>query len=100
MVFDHDGAVVSVAQIEHEQIFPRAGWVEHDAEEIWRNTREVVARAQARKDLPAHDFVAVGITNQRETTLVWEKATGKPVYNATFWQDTPTGRISQHLRAL
>jgi glycerol kinase len=97
MVFDHDGAVVSVAQIEHEQIFPRAGWVEHDAEEIWRNTREVVARALASKDLQASDFVAVGITNQRETTLVWEKATGKPVYNAIVWQDTRTERICQQL---
>jgi glycerol kinase len=100
MVFDHDGAVVSVAQLEHEQIFPRAGWVEHDAEEIWRNTREVVARALASKDLAANDFVAIGITNQRETTLVWEKATGKPVYNAIVWQDTRTERICQQLGEL
>ena len=100
MVFDHDGAVVSVAQLEHEQIFPRAGWVEHDAEEIWTNTREVVARALASADLNAEDIAAVGITNQRETTLVWDKNTGKPVYNAIVWQDTRTDRICQQLADL
>jgi glycerol kinase len=100
MVFDHDGAVVSVAQLEHEQIFPRAGWVEHDAEEIWTNTREGVARALASADLNAEDIAAVGITNQRETTLVWDKNTGKPVYNAIVWQDTRTDRICQQLADL
>jgi glycerol kinase len=100
MVFDHDGAVVAVAQLEHQQIFPRAGWVEHDAEEIWSNTREVVARALASADLNAEDMAAVGITNQRETTLVWDKTTGKPVYNAIVWQDTRTDRICQQLADL
>jgi glycerol kinase len=100
MVFDHDGAVVSVAQLEHQQIFPRAGWVEHDAEEIWTNTREVVARALASADLTAEDMAAVGITNQRETTLVWDRTTGKPVYNAIVWQDTRTDRICQQLADL
>ena len=100
MVFDHDGAVVSVAQLEHQQIFPRAGWVEHDATEIWNNTREVVARALASADLNAEDMAAVGITNQRETTLVWDKTTGEPVYNAIVWQDTRTDRICQQLGEL
>src|SRR4051812_33202602 len=97
MVFDHDGAVVSVAQLEHQQIFPRAGWVEHDAAEIWTNTREVVARALASADLTADDMAAVGITNQRETTLVWDRTTGEPVYNAIVWQDTRTDRLVDEL---
>jgi glycerol kinase len=100
MVFDHDGAVVSVAQLEHQQIFPRAGWVEHDAMEIWTNTREVVARALASSDLSPEDIQAIGITNQRETTLVWDKTTGRPVYNAIVWQDTRTDRICQQLAEL
>jgi glycerol kinase len=100
MIFDHDGAVASVAQIEHQQIFPRAGWVEHDAAEIWTNTREVVARALASADLSADDVQVIGITNQRETTLVWDKTTGKPVYNAIVWQDTRTERICQQLGEL
>src|SRR3954451_3632764 len=100
MIFDHDGAVASVAQLEHQQIFPRAGWVEHDATEIWTNTREVTARALASADLTAEDMAAVGITNQRETTLVWDKTTGQPVYNAIVWQDTRTERICQQLGEL
>jgi len=100
MIFDHDGAVASVAQLEHQQIFPRAGWVEHDAAEIWTNTREVVARALASADLSAEDVQVIGITNQRETTLVWDKTTGKPVYNAIVWQDTRTERICQQLGEL
>ena len=97
MIFDHSGRVVAVDQLEHQQIFPRAGWVEHDATEIWTNTREVVARALASADLTAGDMAAVGITNQRETTLVWDKTTGEPVYNAIVWQDTRTDRICQEL---
>ena len=93
MVFDHSGKVVSTGQLEHEQIFPRAGWVEHDPEEIWRNTREVIGQALSRADITRHDIAAVGITNQRETTVVWERATGKPVYNAIVWQDTRTQSI-------
>jgi glycerol kinase len=100
MIFSHDGRVVSVDQKEHEQIFPRAGWVEHDPEEVWRNTREVAAGAVAKADLHVSDIVAVGITNQRETAVVWEKSTGKPVYNAIVWQDTRTDKIVDALGAL
>ena len=100
MIFSHAGEVVSVAQKEHEQIFPKAGWVEHDPEEVWRNTREVAAGALAKADLQAKDIVAVGITNQRETAVVWDKTTGKPVYNAIVWQDTRTDKICAELEAL
>jgi glycerol kinase len=100
MVFSHDGRVVSVDQKEHEQIFPKAGWVEHDPEEVWRNTREVAAGAVAKADLHVSDIAAVGITNQRETAVVWEKSTGKPVYNAIVWQDTRTDKIVDQLGAL
>jgi len=100
MIFGHDGRVVSVDQKEHEQIFPKAGWVEHDPEEIWRNTREVTAGALAKGDLHAADIAAVGITNQRETAVVWDRTTGKPVYNAIVWQDTRTDRIINDLGAL
>ncbi|MFI5606258.1 glycerol kinase GlpK [Amycolatopsis sp. NPDC051903] len=93
MIFDHSGHVVASDQREHEQIFPKAGWVEHNAEEIWENTRAVAGGALAKADLHTRDVVAVGITNQRETTLVWDKKTGKPVYNAIVWQDTRTDRI-------
>ena len=97
MIFNRDGRVVNVDQKEHEQIFPRAGWVEHDATEIWDNTREVVAGALAKADLNAADIAAVGITNQRETALVWDKTTGEPVYNAIVWQDTRTDAICKQL---
>ncbi|MFD9740734.1 glycerol kinase GlpK [Umezawaea sp. NPDC059074] len=100
MIFDHSGRVVSVDQKEHEQIFPKAGWVEHDPEEVWSNTRQVAAGALAKADLTTSDVVAVGITNQRETAVVWDKTTGKPVYNAIVWQDTRTDRICQELEAL
>ncbi|GGF93779.1 glycerol kinase [Rhodococcoides trifolii] len=93
MIFDHKGTVVAVDQKEHQQIFPQAGWVEHDAVEIWENVRSVTAAALAKADLRPSDIAAVGITNQRETALVWERATGKPVYNAIVWQDTRTDRI-------
>ncbi|WP_086849768.1 glycerol kinase GlpK [Amycolatopsis kentuckyensis] len=97
MIFNHEGRVVSVDQREHEQIFPRAGWVEHNAEEIWENTRRVAAGALAKADITAKDIAAVGITNQRETALVWDKTTGKPVYNAIVWQDTRTDKIVTEL---
>ncbi|APU17401.1 MULTISPECIES: glycerol kinase GlpK [Actinoalloteichus] len=100
MIFDHAGRVVAVDQREHEQIFPKAGWVEHDPEEIWRNTRQVCAGALANGDLVEADIAAVGITNQRETTVVWDRKTGKPVYNAIVWQDTRTNRIIEQLGAL
>jgi glycerol kinase len=92
MVFDRSGRIVSVAQKEHEQIFPRAGWVEHDALEIWRRTQEVIAEALEKRGLQASDLAAIGITNQRETTVVWERKTGRPVSNAIVWQDT---RVAQ-----
>ena len=100
IVFDHSGHIVESGQLEHEQIFPRAGWVEHDAEEIWKNTREVVGLALTRANLTYKDIAAVGITNQRETTVVWDKTTGKPVYNAIVWQDTRTQKIAEELGAL
>ncbi|MGB3772121.1 MAG: glycerol kinase GlpK [Rhodococcus sp. (in: high G+C Gram-positive bacteria)] len=93
MIFDHKGTVVASDQKEHQQIFPQAGWVEHDGVEIWNNVRSVSAGALAAADLTPTDIAAVGITNQRETALVWERATGKPVYNAIVWQDTRTDRI-------
>jgi glycerol kinase len=99
IVFDHAGTVVSVGQLEHTQIFPRAGWVEHDPMEIWRNTREVIGVALGKANLTRHDLAAVGITNQRETTVVWDKQTGKPVYNAIVWQDTRTQDIVDRLAA-
>jgi glycerol kinase len=97
MIFNRDGRVVNVAQKEHEQIFPRAGWVEHDATEIWSNTREVTADVLAKADLKPSDIAAVGITNQRETALVWDRTTGEPVYNAIVWQDTRTDAICRQL---
>ncbi|MGN7968490.1 glycerol kinase GlpK [Microbacterium sp. 22296] len=97
MIFDKSGSVVSVGQKEHEQIFPRAGWVEHDPLEIWRNTQEVIGLALSRADITRHDIAAVGITNQRETAVVWDKNTGKPVYNAIVWQDTRTQSIVDRL---
>ncbi|GAA4620173.1 glycerol kinase GlpK [Saccharopolyspora hordei] len=97
MIFDHSGRVVAVDQMEHRQIFPKAGWVEHDPAEIWTNTRQVCAGALAKADLVSSDIAAVGITNQRETAVVWEKATGKPVYNAIVWQDTRTDEIVNQL---
>ncbi|MDO5083335.1 glycerol kinase [Arachnia propionica] len=97
IIFDHAGRIVSVGQKEHEQIFPRAGWVEHDAIEIWENVREVVAQALAKAELNKENLAAVGITNQRETTLVWDRTTGEPVYNAIVWQDTRTQRIVDEL---
>ncbi|HUQ55983.1 glycerol kinase GlpK [Lentzea sp.] len=97
MIFDHSGRVVSVDQKEHEQIFPKAGWVEHDPMEIWQNARQVAAGALAKADLSTSDVVAVGITNQRETALVWDRNTGEPVYNAIVWQDTRTDKIVTEL---
>ena len=88
MVFDKSGRIVSVAQKEHEQIFPKPGWVEHDALEILRRTEEVIAEALEKRGLRASDLAAIGITNQRETTVVWSRKTGRPVCNAIVWQDT------------
>jgi glycerol kinase len=99
IIFDRSGTIVSSGQQEHEQIFPHAGWVEHDPVEIWRNVREVIGRALAKADLTRHEIAAVGITNQRETAVVWNKKTGKPVYNAIVWQDVRTQDIVDQLAA-
>jgi glycerol kinase len=99
MIFDHRGQVVAIEQKEHEQIFPRPGWVEHDANEIWQRSQEVIAGALRKAGLSATDLAAVGITNQRETTVVWERSTGRPVHNAIVWQDTRTDRICNDLAA-
>jgi len=93
IVFDRQGQIVSLAQKEHKQIYPQPGWVEHNPEEIWRNTLEVVALARIKAKLSTQDIVAVGITNQRETTVVWNRRTGKPYHNAIVWQDTRTGDL-------
>ncbi|TDE91680.1 glycerol kinase [Occultella glacieicola] len=97
IIFNHSGQIVESGQLEHEQIFPKAGWVEHDALEIWKNVREVVALALTRANLTHRDIAAVGITNQRETAVVWDKNTGEPVYNAIVWQDTRTQKIVEEL---
>ncbi|RKW71175.1 glycerol kinase GlpK [Galactobacter caseinivorans] len=97
IVFDHEGQIVSVGQLEHEQIFPQAGWVEHNPAEIWNNTREAIGQALSKASLTRHDIQAVGITNQRETAVVWDKNTGEPVYNAIVWQDTRTQNIVDEL---
>ena len=97
IVFDHSGSIVSSGQMEHEQIFPQAGWVEHNPAEIWNNTREVIGSALSKANLTRHDIAAVGITNQRETAVVWDKTTGEPVYNAIVWQDTRTQPIVDEL---
>ena len=88
IIFDRSGRIVSVAQREHEQIYPRPGWVEHDPEEIWRRTQEVIAEAMQQRALTPRDLAAIGITNQRETTVLWDRKTGRPLYNALVWQDT------------
>ncbi|WP_104179781.1 glycerol kinase GlpK [Arthrobacter sp. B0490] len=97
IVFDHKGDIVSSGQKEHEQIFPKAGWVEHDPAEIWNNTREVIGNALSKANLTRHDIAAVGITNQRETAVVWDRTTGQAVYNAIVWQDTRTQNIVDEL---
>src|SRR5205814_7436715 len=90
IVFDKNGSIISVAQKEFTQIFPQPGWVEHDANEIWSTQLGVAAEAISKAGLTVENIAAIGITNQRETTVVWERATGKPVYNAIVWQDRRT----------
>jgi glycerol kinase len=99
MVFDHGGQVVAEAYEKHEQIYPEPGWVEHDPAEIWANTRTVVSRALREASLDPEQLAGVGITNQRETTLIWDGETGKPVYNALVWQDRRTTDRVEELRA-
>ncbi len=97
MVFDHGGNEVGRHQLEHEQILPRAGWVEHSPVEIWERTRSVIQTTMITLGLAASDLAALGVTNQRETTVVWNKKTGRPYYNAIVWQDTRTDRIASAL---
>src|SRR5271165_3373610 len=91
LVFDRGGRIVASAQKEHQQIYPQPGWVEHDPEEIWLRTREVIAEAMAQRGLKPADLAALGITNQRETAVVWDRKTGEPVAKAIVWQDTRVG---------
>ncbi|MCP4423951.1 MAG: glycerol kinase, partial [Chloroflexi bacterium] len=97
MLFNHAGQPVSSHQLEHEQIYLKPGWVEHDALEIWARTQDVVMRAMKKVNVSARDIAAIGITNQRETTLVWDKTTGQPYHNAIVWQDTRTDKICNQL---
>jgi glycerol kinase len=97
MIFDHGGNVIGLHQLEHEQILPQAGWVEHNPAEIWERTSAVIQTALTKANLHASDLAAVGITNQRETSVVWNKKTGRPYYNAIVWQDTRTDRIASAL---
>ncbi|WP_052664515.1 glycerol kinase GlpK [Nitriliruptor alkaliphilus] len=97
MIFDHGGNEVGRHQLEHEQILPRAGWVEHNPVEIWERTSAVIQTAMNAQGLLASDLAALGITNQRETTVVWDRRTGRPYYNAIVWQDTRTDRIASKL---
>src|SRR5215210_5719545 len=97
MIFDHSGNEVGRHQLEHEQILPQSGWVEHDPIEIMERTGSVVKTALNKAKLSHTDLAAVGITNQRETTVVWDKTTGRAYYNAIVWQDTRTDRIASAL---
>lgn len=97
MVFDHSGGVVAIDQKEHKQIYPKAGWVEHDPMEIWTRTEEVIKGCLRKGKIKVSDIAAVGVTNQRETTVVWDRKTGKPVHNALVWQDTRTDKICDEL---
>jgi glycerol kinase len=99
MIFDHAGQVIGVDQKEHEQIFPKPGWVEHDADEIWQRSQEVIAGGLEKSNVAASDLAAIGITNQRETTVVWDRSTGQPIHNALVWQDTRTDQICNELIA-
>src|SRR6266446_4967094 len=93
IVFDHTGAVRALAQKEFQQIFPQAGWVEHDPREIWSTQLDVARAALASSGLKASDVTTIGITNQRETTVVWDRRTGEPIYNAIVWQDRRTASL-------
>jgi glycerol kinase len=97
IIFDAKGQIVAVDQKEHKQIFPRPGWVEHDAAQIWTNVQKVTKGALSKAGIKPKHLAAVGITNQRETTVLWDKATGKPVHNAIVWQDTRTDRLVREL---
>ncbi|MCJ7723938.1 MAG: glycerol kinase GlpK, partial [Anaerolineales bacterium] len=97
MIFDTGGSVVAVDQKEHLQLYPKPGWVEHDPLEIWRNVQEVISSALRKGHISPKEIAAIGVTNQRETTVIWERSTGKPIYNAIVWQDTRTDLICNEL---
>jgi glycerol kinase len=97
MIFDHGGQVAAVEQLEHEQIYPKPGWVEHDPNEVWQRCRQVMDAALEKVGGNAGDIAAIGVTNQRETTVVWDRSTGEPVFNAIVWQDTRTDKICEEL---
>jgi len=99
MIFDRSGRPAACSQKEHEQIYPRPGWVEHDPEEIWFRTQQVIEEAMAQMELRPKDLAALGITNQRETTVLWDRKTGRPVHNAVVWQDTRVGEMVAELAA-
>jgi glycerol kinase len=99
MVFNHEGRVVSVSQKEHEQIYPKPGWVEHDPKEVWARSQEVLDEALSEAGASTDDIAGLGITNQRETTVVWDRNTGEPVMNALVWQDTRTDKLVDQLSA-
>ncbi|MFQ5434521.1 MAG: FGGY family carbohydrate kinase, partial [Anaerolineae bacterium] len=97
MIFNHAGQPVGRSQMEHAQIYPQPGWVEHDPLEIWARTQDVIQGALADAGATAVDIAAVGITNQRETAVIWNKHTGQPYYNAIVWQDTRTDKLCNQL---
>jgi len=97
MLFNHSGESMAIHQLEHEQIYPKPGWVEHDPLEIWERTQDVIKGAMDKAEAKAEDIAAVGVTNQRETAVVWDKNTGKPYYNAIVWQDIRTDKICNQL---
>jgi glycerol kinase len=99
IVFDHDGSILAVAQQEFQQIFPQSGWVEHDANEIWKTQLETARAALAKAGLTAGDIAGIGITNQRETTVIWDRKTGEPIHNAIVWQDRRTSEFCDGLKA-
>ena len=97
ILFDHAGTIIAAEQKEHKQIYPKPGWVEHDALEIWERTQGVVRGVLDKSGVNVAEIAAIGITNQRETSVVWERETGRPVYNAIVWQDTRTDAICNEL---
>src|SRR5688572_30419693 len=99
ILFNHDGTVAGVAQREFPQIFPQPGWVEHDPQDIWASQIAVAAEVLGRAQVRPRDIAAIGITNQRETTVIWERATGRPISNAIVWQDRRTAEICDRLKA-
>ena len=99
IIFDQNGSIVAADQKEHTQIYPKPGWVEHDALEIWNSVLYVIRGALNKTDISLSEIAACGITNQRETTIVWERATGRPIGNAIVWQDTRTAGFMNQLAA-